>query len=213
MAVKEGGADLESNARLRTALANAKGVNMPKDNIDRAVKKAAGADADNYEEITLEGYAPNGIAIFVEAATDNKNRTVANIRAIFNKGGGSLGKNGEHAFLFERKGVFTLERDALSLSMEDLELELIDGGAEAIETQDTQLCVYTGYGDFGSLQDKLDDLKVTAQYAALQRIPKATKTLPVEVAKEILKLIDKLEEDEDVQAVFHNLEITEALLD
>ena len=211
LAVKAGGSDPEANPRLRTALANAKGVNMPKDNIDRAVKKAAGADASSYEEITFEGYAPNGIAIFVEAMTDNKNRTLANIRAIFNKGGGRLGKNGAHAFVFERKGVFVLESGKLALSLEDLELELIDGGASEIETHRDSIWVYTAFEDFGTLQNKLDQLKLIPQSASLQRIPNVTQTLAVDAAKSVISLVDKLEADGDVQAVFHNLELTEAL--
>lgn len=211
MAIKEGGSDPEANSRLRTALANAKGVNMPKDNIDRAIKKASGADADHYEELTFEGYAPNRIAVIVEATTDNRNRTVANVRALFNKGGGSLDKNGAHRFLFDRKGVFTLECEGLHAPLEELELELIEGGAEAIEVADGLIQIYTAFEDFGSLQNKLEELEITPQNAALQRIPKVAKPLAVEAAKKVLNLIDKLEEDEDVQGVFHNLEMTDAL--
>ena len=182
---------------------------MPKDNIERAVKKASSADADRYEALSFEGHAPHGIAIFVAAMTDNKNRTVANIRAIFNKGGGRLCKNGEHAFIFERKGVFTLESDKLPMLLEDLELALIDGGAAEIEATEYGIRIYTAFEDFGALQSKLDELKLTPQSAGLQRIPTVTKHLDAEAAEPVIKLIDELEADTDVQAVFHNLERTE----
>ena len=148
MAVKDGGPDPDSNLALRRAMLNAKGVNMPKDNVERAIKKAMGADADVYDEITFEGYAPHGIGVFVECTTNNNNRTVANVRAIFNKVGGNLGKNGELTFMFDRKGVFTIESNKINLDWDEFELEMIDAGAEEIEKEDDLVTVYTDFEDF-----------------------------------------------------------------
>ena len=150
VAVKEGGGpDPEANPTLRNAIANAKGVNMPKDTIERAIKKASGTDADNYETVTFEGYGPNGIAFFIECTTDNTNRTVASVRSIFTKNGGSLGTNGSLEFLFDRKGVFTIERGKIEMTLEELELELIEGGAEDFEESDDFITIYTDFVDFG----------------------------------------------------------------
>lgn len=213
MAVKEGGPDPESNPALRRAIQNAKGVNMPKDNVERAIKKASGADAEVYDIITFEGYAPHGIGIFVECTTNNNNRTVANVRAIFNKVGGNLGKTGEIAFLFDRKGVFTIEEDKINMDWDDFELEMIDAGADDIEKEDDLVTVYSNFEDFGSLSHKLNDLKIEVQNAELQRIPTVTKELPVDQGKEILDIIDRFEQDDDVQNVYHTLEITQELED
>lgn len=213
MAVKEGGPDPESNPALRRAIQNAKGVNMPKDNVERAIKKASGADAEVYDIITFEGYAPHGIGIFVECTTNNNNRTVANVRAIFNKVGGNLGKTGEIAFLFDRKGVFTIEEDKINMDWDDFELEMIDAGADDIEKEDDLVTVYSNFEDFGSLSHKLNDLKIEVQNAELQRIPTVTKELPIEQGKEILDIIDRFEQDDDVQNVYHTLEITQELED
>lgn len=211
MAVKEGGPDPESNPALRRAIQNAKGVNMPKDNVERAIKKASGADAEVYDIITFEGYAPHGIGIFVECTTNNNNRTVANVRAIFNKVGGNLGKTGEIAFLFDRKGVFTIEEDKINMDWDDFELEMIDAGADDIEKEDDLVTVYSNFEDFGSLSHKLNDLKIEVQNAELQRIPTVTKELPIDQGKEILDIIDRFEQDDDVQNVYHTLEITQEL--
>lgn len=213
MAVKDGGPDPESNLALRRAIQNAKGVNMPKDNVERAIKKASGADAEVYDEITFEGYAPHGIGVFVECTTNNNNRTVANVRAIFNKVGGSLGTKGELAFMFDRKGVFTIEAENISIDWDEFELEMIDGGAEEIEKEDDLVIVYTDYEDFGNLSNKLDELKIEAKNAELQRIPNITKELAIEEGKEILEIIDRFEQDDDVQNVYHTLEITQELED
>lgn len=213
MAVKEGGPDPESNPALRRAIQNAKGVNMPKDNVERAIKKASGADAEVYDIITFEGYAPHGIGIFVECTTNNNNRTVANVRAIFNKVGGNLGKTGEIAFLFDRKGVFTIEEDKITMDWDDFELEMIDAGADDIEKEEGLVTVYSNFEDFGKVSHKLDDLKIDVQNAELQRIPTITKELPLEQAKEILDIIDRFEQDDDVQNVYHTLEITQELED
>ena len=155
VAVKEGGSAQETNPRLRTAMQNAKGANMPKDTIERTIKKASGADGTSYEEITFEGYASNGVAIFVECTTDNNNRTVANIRAIFSKYGGRLGTNGSLEFIFVRKGVFTLALENVGLEMEDFEMELIDAGLEEIEKEDDIILVYTDFADFSPMQKKI----------------------------------------------------------
>ncbi|MBV7440259.1 YebC/PmpR family DNA-binding transcriptional regulator [Weeksellaceae bacterium TAE3-ERU29] len=211
MAVKEGGPDPDSNPALRRAMQNAKGVNMPKDNVERAIKKASGADAEVYDEITFEGYAPHGIGIFVECTTNNNNRTVANVRAIFNKVGGNLGKNGELAFMFDRKGVFTVEKENVKIDAEELELELIDGGAEKIEEEGDLLFIYSEFEDFGSLSHKLDELGIEVKNAELKRIPNITKVLSLEETKEILDVIDRFEQDDDVQNVYSTMEVTPEL--
>ncbi|MCB9202114.1 MAG: YebC/PmpR family DNA-binding transcriptional regulator [Flavobacteriales bacterium] len=211
MAVKEGGPNPESNPALRRCILNAKGVNMPKDNVERAIKKASGADAEVYEEISYEGYGPYGIAIFVECTTNNSTRTVANVRAIFNKHDGNLGKNGELTFLFDRKGIFTITESSIPISWDEFELEAIDGGAEEVEKNDGEVIITTAFEDFGSMNTKLEELKIDTQSATLERIPNTTKSLNLEQSHEILKMIEKFEDDDDVQNVFHNLEITEEL--
>lgn len=214
VAVKEGSnGDPETNPRLRLCIQNAKGANMPKDTIERAIKKALGADADNYEEVTYEGYAPNGIGVFVECTTDNLNRTVSNVRAIFNKAGGSLGTNGSLEFIFDRKGIFTIANEAIGdMDPDEFEMELIDGGAEEVDKEEDVTIVTTQFEDFGNMQKKLDELEIEAQNAELQRIPNSTNALDVEAAKKVLNMVDKLEEDDDVQNVFHNLELTDDLV-
>jgi len=212
IAVKEGGPDPDSNPRLRGAIANSKSSNMPKDTVLRAIKKASGADADNYFELTFEGYAPNGIAIYIEATTDNTNRTVANVRSIFNKNSGELGKNGSLEFIFDRKGVFVLEADKVEMDIEELEMELIDAGAEDFENEDGFITIYTDMKDFGLMAAKLEELKLETKSAQLERIPNTTKELPLSKAQSILNLVEKFEDDDDVQNVFHNLEITDELI-
>lgn len=210
VAVKEGGPDPESNARLRLAVQNAKGANMPKDTLQRAISKASDKSTAALQEITFEGYAPHGIAVFVECLTDNNNRTVASIRSIFNKLGGSLGTNGSLSFLFERKGVFQIkigERDA-----EELEMQLIDAGAEDIEQDEEYFTVYTKMEDFANMNSALEKAGIEAESAELQRIPNNTQVIPVEQGLKVLKLVDTIEEDDDVQAVYHNLEMTEELV-
>ena len=212
VAVKEGGGpDPEANPGLRNAIANAKGVNMPKDTIERAIKKASGADADNYETVTFEGYGPNGIAFFIECTTDNTNRTVASVRSIFSKNGGSLGTNGSLEFLFDRKGVFTIEREKFEMPLEELELQLIEGGAEDFEESDEFITIYTDFTNFGKMAETLESLNIEVKNSELQRIPTNTNELPLEDAKKIMKLVDKFEEDDDVQNVFYNLEMTDEL--
>ena len=212
VAVKEGGSEQETNPRLRTAMQNGKGANMPKDTIERTIKKASGADGTSYEEVTFEGYASNGVAVFVECTTDNNNRTVANIRAIFSKYGGNLGTNGSLEFIFDRKGVFAIALENMDLEMEEFEMELIDAGLEEIEKENDIILIYTDFADFSPMQKKLEELSIEVQSAELQRIPTISKILDVDKSKSVLKMIDKFEEDEDVQQVFHNMELTEDIL-
>ena len=210
IAVKEGGADPDSNPRLRMAITNAKGVNMPKDNVSRAINKASDKDSENFVETTYEGYAPNGIAIYVECTTDNLQRTVANVRSYFNKFGGSLGTNGSLSFLFDRKGVFTVPK--ADIDQDTFEMELIDAGAEEIELEEEFFTVTTAMEDFGLMMKKLEELGVEPENASLQRIPKETVTLDLESARKVMKLIDFFEDDDDIQNVFHNLEISDELM-
>jgi len=214
VAIKENNnnGDPETNPALRNALLNARGVNMPKDNIERAIKKATGADADNYEYMSFEGYGPNGIAFFIECMTNNTNRTVASVRSIFNKHHGSLSTSGSVEFLFETNGVFTVNKDGLTWDLEDLQLELIEAGAVSFEDEEDIFTIYTEFSQFGTMAAKLETLKIDVQRAEIQRIPLETKELNVEDAKEILKLIDAFEDDEDVQDIFHNLELTDELI-
>ncbi|MEC8853443.1 MAG: YebC/PmpR family DNA-binding transcriptional regulator [Bacteroidota bacterium] len=212
VAVKQGGSEQETNPRLRTAMQNAKGVNMPKDTIERTIKKASGADGTSYEEVTFEGYASNGVAIFVECTTDNNNRTVANIRAIFSKYGGNLGINGSLEFIFDRKGVFTISPNQITMDLEELEMELIDGGLEELEQDDEVITIYCDFPKFSNMQKCLENLNIEIQNSEPQRIPNNTKTISAEDAKLVLKLLDLLEENDDVQQVFHNMELTDEIL-
>lgn len=211
MAVKEGGPNPETNARLRAVIQNAKAANMPKDNVERAIKKASGADSTNYVEMTLEGYAPHGIAVFVECTTDNNNRTVANVRSYFNKCEGNLGTNGSLEFIFDRKAVFTFQKTE-NMSIDELEMELIDAGLEELEQDDHLITITTDFTDFSNMQKQLEEMNIDVQSSELQRFPNTTKSLDLNATKQVLKLIDKLEEDEDVQNVFHNLQMTDDIL-
>ena len=212
MAVKEGGPNPETNARLRQVIQNAKAANMPKDNVERAIKKASGADAANYVEMSLEGYSAFGVAVFVECTTDNNNRTVANVRSYFNKCEGTLGTNGSLEFIFDRKGVFTIDPEQLTIDLEELEMELIDGGLEELEQDEEAITVYVDFSDFSNMSNHLEKMGVEVKNAELQRIPNNFKTLEAEKAPLVLKLLDKLEEDDDVQNVFHNLEMSSEIL-
>ncbi len=213
LAVKAGGTDLESNPALRRCIQNAKGANMPKDNVERAIKKASGADAENYEEITYEGYGQGGVAFFVECTTNNPTRTVANVRAIFNKFDGNLGKNGELAFIFDRKGIFTIDKAQIKSDWDDFEMEMIDGGAEEIDQDENEVLITTAFEDFGSMSHKLDELGIEAKSAELQRIPNNTKGMTDDQFKANMKMLERFEEDDDVQNVFHNMEFTEEQLE
>ena len=211
IAVKEGGGDPDTNTRLRQVMQNAKSVNMPKENILRAIKKASEKETANYEEISLEGYGAYGIAVFIDCATNNNNRTVADIRSYFNKCDGALGTNGSLEYIFDRKGVFTIENN-ININLENLEMELIDGGLEEFEIETDNLVVYCDYKDFNNMQLKIESLNIEIISSELQRIPNTTKKINADQAKKILKLLDLLEENEDVQQVFHNMEINEEIL-
>jgi len=213
IAVKAGGPDPESNPALRRCIINAKGANMPKDNVERAIKKASGADAEQYDEITYEGYGQGGVAFFIECTTNNPTRTVANVRAIFNKFDGNLGKNGELAFIFDRKGIFTIDHSQIKLDWDDFEMEMIDGGAEEIDKDEDEVLITTAFEDFGSLSHKLEELGIEAKNAELQRIPNMTKEVSEEQFKANMKMLDRFEEDDDVQNVYHNMEITDSHLE
>ena len=212
IAVKEGGASPETNSRLRQVMQNAKAANMPKDNVLRAIKKASSKDTANYEEITLEGYAVNGIAVFVDCATNNNNRTVADVRSYFSKCDGALGTNGSLEFIFNRKGVFTIAKENINSSLDDLEMELIDGGLEELEIDEEAITVYCNFTDFSNMQKKIEDIGIEIQNSELQRIQITTKTISASEAEKVIKLLDLLEENDDVQQVFHNMVLTEEIL-
>ena len=184
IAVKEAGFDPDANPRLRLAISNAKGVSMPKDNITRAINKGKDKDASSFTEVNYEGYLANGIAVFVECTTDNLQRTVSNVRSIFNKFSGSLGKNGSLSFLFDRKGIFTIPKG--ELDSDDFELEMIDAGAEDIELNDDFFTVTTSMEDFGNMQKKLEEMNIEPENSLLERIPHETITLDLEHAKKIM---------------------------
>ena len=204
IAVKAGGPDPDSNPTLRRCFTNARGVGMPKDRVEAAIKRAMGKDMTNYEEVVYEGYAPHGIAVLVETATDNPTRTVANVRMHFRKGDGSLGTSGSVAFTFNRVGEFKIKNEGLN--MEELELELIDHGLEEIgEDEEGNIILRTPFEEFGTMSKALEDKKITPITAELTRIPTTTVELSEEQAKDVLELVDKLEQDEDVQKVYHNL--------
>jgi YebC/PmpR family DNA-binding regulatory protein len=203
MAVKANGPDPDNNPRLRTAIQNAKGLNMPKERVEAAIKRAMNKDEKVLTEGTYEGYGPHGVAIICDCATDNPTRTIANLRMHFDRGGGAIGKSGSVEFMFERKGVFTIPK--ANVNMEELELTLIDYGAEDIQEGEELVTIYTGFTDFGTMQKGLEASGIAVTSAELQRIPTTTKELSEEQADEVLKLIGTLEDDEDVQSVFHNL--------
>jgi YebC/PmpR family DNA-binding regulatory protein len=209
MAVKEGGSSPDNNPRLRLAIQNAKGANMPKENVDRAINKASNEEA-NLHEVTFEGYAQGGVGIYIECLTDNNTRTVANIRAIFNKRGGKLGTNGSLSSIFLHQGVFTIPKG--NLDPESFELEIIDAGVEDIELSDDVFMIYTAVENFGNVQKKLDEMGVKIENATLQRIPNETRKLDLETAQKVLKIIEEFEDVDDVQNVFHNLEMTDELM-
>ncbi len=204
IAVKQGGANPDHNPRLRTAIQNSKSINMPKDRVDAAIKKASErSNTENFEEIVYEGYGPYAVGIVIECATDNPTRTVANIRMYFSRSNGTLGKTGSLDFIFERKGVFRLKAEGLN--REELELDLIDFGAEEIVEEDGELVIYTSFTDFGAMQKAIEEKKLNVISSEKQRIPNSTVELTEEQEKEVNDLIEKLEEDDDVQAVFHNM--------
>ena len=208
IAVKSGGPDPHSNAALRRCMQNAKSVNMPKDRVEAAIKRAMGKEMENYDEILYEGYGPHGVAVLVETATDNHVRTVANVKMHFNKGGGALGNSGSVAFQFNKMGVFKLKPDGLD--MEELELELIDHGLEELgESNDDDgnaiIVVRVAFNDFGNMQKALEEKHIAPISAEVEWIPTTTVPVSDEQAEEVSKMIERLEEDEDVQKVFHNM--------
>jgi YebC/PmpR family DNA-binding regulatory protein len=204
VAAKEGGSEPDLNPKLRTAIQNAKAQNMPKDNIDAAIKRAAGKEAESILEVTYEGKGPHGVLLFVECATDNTTRTVANVKSYFNKANGSIVPNGSLEFMFSRKSVFEFSKTD-TLDVEELELLLIDGGLDEIVVEDDRVYVYGDYTNFGTLQTALEEAGIEVEKANLQRIP----TSPVEFTEEQLvdieKMLDRIEDDEDVQVVFTNI--------
>ncbi len=204
VAAKEGGPDPDLNAKLRTAIQNAKAQNMPKDNIEAAIKRAMGKDAEAYTEIVYEGKGPHGVLIMVECATDNPTRTVANIKSYFNKAGGSLVPNGSFEFMFERKSVFEIDKNQ-NINLEELELELIDAGLSEIDQHDDTIYLYAAYTDFGSMSKALEEKKIAVRKASLKRIPTSTMSFTEEQLADIEKLLDRIEDDDDVQAVFTNI--------
>ena len=211
VAIKEGDADPESNPRLRLAIANAKGVNMPKDNITRAISKASEKGGASFSETTYEAYGSHGVALFIESTTDNEKRTIANVRMYLIKYNGSLGTNGSLRFIFDRKGIFTIQQG--TLVQDEFEMEMIEAGAEDITFEDGVFTVTTALEDFGSMQKKLEELGIEAENAELERIPKTYVKVELEDAKKVMKLIDLIEEDDDVQNVFHNMEMSDELMD
>lgn len=204
IAVKQGGPEPDNNSSLRRCIINAKAVNMPKDRVDAAIKRAMGKDKTDYHEEVYEGYAPHGIALLVETATDNPTRTVANVRMHFNKSSGSLGTSGSVSFLFNHMGEFKIKNE--NLDIEELELELIDYGLEEIgEDSEGNIIIRTPFVEFGNMSKALEEKKIDVITAELTRIPTTTVDLSEEDAEEVLKLADNLEQDEDVQKVYHNL--------
>jgi len=204
IAAKEGGVDPSMNASLRTAIMNAKAQNMPKDNIERAIKRAEGKDAVDFTEVNYEGKGPHGVLVFVECATDNTVRTIANVKSYFNKAGGALVPTGSLEFMFNRKAVFEFEK-VEELDLESLEFELIDAGLEEIEENEGMIYIYGDYKDFGNLSQALEDKSIEVKKSTLKRIP----TTPTEFSEaqmdDIEKMLDKMEEDDDVQAVYTNI--------
>lgn len=206
IAVKYAGPNPDYNPRLRVAIKNAKSVNMPKDRIDAAIKRASDKDTAGYEEIKYEGYGPHGVAILVETATDNNTRTVANVRSHFNKGGGAMGKTGSLDFIFNRMGAFKLEKAKLGgRDLDELELELIDFGFEDMAIDENEIYIYTGFQEFGNMQKALEDMGLEISNAELQYIPTTWVDLEPDLAKDVLDLVDRLEGDDDVQNVYTNL--------
>lgn len=206
IAVKMGGENPDYNPRLRVAIQNAKAVNMPKDRVEAAINRALTKSEGNYEEVRYEGYAPHGVGVVVETATDNTTRTVANVRMHFNKGGGTLGKTGSLDFNFTRKGVFKIAKETLGdRDLDEFEFELIDHGLEDFAIDDEDVYLFTSFTDFGLMQKQLEDIGIATINAELQYIPNSYVDLNEEQAQEILDLIERLEGDDDVQNVYHNL--------
>ncbi|XLS27692.1 YebC/PmpR family DNA-binding transcriptional regulator [Flavobacteriaceae bacterium M23B6Z8] len=206
MAVKEGGPNPDTNSRLRAVIQNAKAVNMPKDNIERAIKKASDKNTENYKEVLFEGYAANGIAVLVETATDNNNRTVANVRSYFNKCNGSLGTSGSVEFMFDHTCNFRIAPE--DLDPEELELEFIDYGVEEVFVDDDGIMLYAPFASYGAIQKELENRNIEILSSGFERIPQVTKELTEDEAADVEKLLEMLEEDDDVQNVYHTMQET-----
>lgn len=203
MAVKEGGADPDSNSKLRAVIQNAKSVNMPKDNIERAIKRASDKSQGDYKEVLFEGYGPHGIAILVETATDNNTRTVANIRSYFNKCDGNLGTSGSVVFMFDHICNFKVDKEGLDV--EELELDLIDFGVEEVFLEENDILIYAPFEYFGVIQSELEKRDIVINSSGFDRIPNVTKNLNEEEIADIEKLLEKIETDDDVQNVYHTM--------
>ena len=203
IAVKQGGPNPDNNPRLRMAIQNGKGINMPKDRVDAAIKRASSKEEKDFQEVIYEGYAPHGVPVLVECATDNPTRTVANVRLRFSKNGGTMGNSGSVSFMFERKGVFKF--DATKLNLDEFELDLIDAGAEEIQPEPDEIIIFTKFTEFGHMLKFLESKGLAAKSSELQYIPAATKELSEAEQDEVMECITALEEDDDVQNVFHNL--------
>ncbi len=203
IAVKQGGPNPDNNPRLRMAIQNAKGINMPKDRVDAAIKRASSKEEKDFQETIYEGYAPHGVPVVVECATDNTTRTVANIRVHFSKNGGTMGNSGSVLFMFERKGVFKF--DPTKLNLDELELDLIDAGAEDIHREEDEIIIITKFTEFGHMQKFLESRTLLPRSSELQHIPSTTKELSEAQQDEVMECISALEADDDVQYVFHNL--------
>jgi len=207
MAVKEGGPNPETNSRLRAVMQNAKAANMPKDNVDRAIKKASDKDTGNYKEVLFEGYAPHGIAVVIETATDNNNRTVANVRAVFNKCDGTFGTSGSVIFMFDHTCNFRVKTDDLKIDLEEFELELIDFDVEEVFEDEDGILIYAPFEQFGAIQNYLEENKIEILSSGFERIPTTTKKVSEDDQADVEKLLEKLENDDDVQNVYHAMEL------
>lgn len=207
MAVKEGGSNPDTNARLRAVIQNAKAANMPKDNVERAIKKASDKDTANYKEVLFEGYAPHGIAILVETATDNNNRTVANVRAAFNKCNGNFGTSGSVVFMFDHTCNFRIKAEGLEMDLEEFELELIDFDVEEVFEDEDGILIYAPFEQFGAIQNYLENNNLEILSSGFERIPTNTTKLDEEQQADVEKLLERLEEDDDVQNVYHSMEM------
>ncbi len=208
MAVKEGGPNPETNSRLRVVIQNAKAANMPKDNVQRAIKKATDKNTENYKEVLFEGYAPHGVAVLVETATNNNNRTVANVRAAFNKCNGNLGTSGSVAFMFDHVVNFKVKEDSLGMDLEEFEMEMIEFDVEEVfaDEEDSTIMLYAPFNQFGSIQKYLEDNNIEIVSSEFERIPTTTTALTDEQKEDVNKLIERLEEDDDVNTVYHSME-------
>ena len=207
MAVKEGGPNPESNARLRAVMQNAKAANMPKENVERAIKKASDKNTANYKEVLFEGYAAHGIALLVETATDNNNRTVANVRAAFNKCDGTFGTSGSVVFMFDHTCNFRVNGEDLKMDLEEFELELIDFEVEEVFEDEDGILIYAPFEQFGAIQKYLEEHNLEILSSGFERIPTTTKKLTEEEQLEVEKLIDRLDEEDDVQNVYHSMDL------